>query len=57
MSYYNWSNRKELLGKAHDKYHNKGGKEKAAEYYKKEQINDKRKRKKQIQDDAKRRKE
>ena len=32
MSYY-WLNRKELLQKAKDKYHNCGGKEKAAEYY------------------------
>ena len=31
MSYY-WFNRKELLKKAHGKYHNKGGKEKAAKY-------------------------
>ena len=35
MSYYYWFNRKELLEKAYDKYHNKGGKEKAAKYYKK----------------------
>ena len=33
MSYYYWFNRKELLKKVHDKYHNKGGKEKAAKYY------------------------
>ena len=26
-------NRKELLKKAHDKYHNKGGKEKSAKFY------------------------
>ena len=32
MSYY-WFNRQELLQKAKDKYHNWGGKEKAAEYY------------------------
>ena len=32
MSDYYWSNRKQLLRKAHDKYHNKGGKEKAAKY-------------------------
>ena len=32
MSYY-WFNRQELLQKAKDKYHDKGGKEKAAEYY------------------------
>ena len=33
MSYY-WFNREELLQKAKTKYHNKGGKEKAAKYYK-----------------------
>ena len=32
MSYY-WFNRKELLKKAHDKYHKEGGKERAAKYY------------------------
>ena len=32
MSYY-WFNRQELLQKAKNKYHNCGGKEKAAEYY------------------------
>ena len=32
MSYY-WFNRQELLLKAKGKYHNCGGKEKAAEYY------------------------
>ena len=32
MSYY-WFNRQELLKKAKEKYDNKGGKEKAAEYY------------------------
>ena len=32
MSYY-WFNRKELLQKAKDRYHNGGGKEKNAEYY------------------------
>ena len=32
MSYY-WFNRQELLKKANEKYHNKGGKEKAAKYY------------------------
>ena len=32
MSYY-WFNRDELLKKAKTKYHNKGGKEKAAKYY------------------------
>ena len=32
MSYY-WFNRQELLQKAKEKYHNCGGKEKAAEYY------------------------
>ena len=30
---YNWFNRKELLQKAKGRYHNVGGKEKAAEYY------------------------
>ena len=35
MSYYYWFNRRDLLKNAHDKYHNKGGKEKAALYYQK----------------------
>ena len=35
MSYYYWFNRKELLRKVHEKYHNKDGKEKAALYYQK----------------------
>ena len=35
MSYYYWFNRKDLLKKAHDNYHNKGGTEKAALYYQK----------------------
>ena len=34
MNYY-WFNRDELFKKARTKYHNKGGKEKAAEYYRK----------------------
>ena len=34
MSYY-WFNKEKLLKKAWDKYHNKGGKQKAAEYYRK----------------------
>ena len=34
MSYY-WFNREEVLQKAGEKYHNYGGKEKAAEYYQK----------------------
>ena len=34
MSYY-WFNREKLLKNAWDKYHNKGGKEKAAEYCRK----------------------
>ena len=40
MSYYYWNNREEFLKKAHDKYHNKGGKEIAKRYYKenKEEI-------------------
>ena len=32
MSYY-WFNRKDLLQKAKDRYHNGGGKEEAAGYY------------------------
>ena len=32
MSYY-WFNRRELLEKAKDTYHNRGGTEKASEYY------------------------
>ena len=32
MSYY-WFNRNELLGKAKDRYHNCGSKEKAAKYH------------------------
>ena len=32
MSYY-WFNRQELLQKAKEKYHNCGGKKRAAEYY------------------------
>ena len=32
MSYY-WFNKNELLQKAKDRYHNGGGKEKAAEFY------------------------
>ena len=43
MSYYQF-NRKKLLKKAHDKYHNKGDKEKAGKYYQKKQRNRKRKR-------------
>ena len=35
MNSYDRSNRKELLKKAHDKYHDGSGKEKAAEYYQK----------------------
>ena len=34
MSYYLF-NREELLKKANEKYHNKGGKQKASEFYKK----------------------
>ena len=34
MRYY-WLNRENLLKNAWDKYHNKGGKQKAAEYYRK----------------------
>ena len=32
MSYY-WFNKQELLKKAKERYHNDGGKEKAAKYY------------------------
>ena len=32
MRYY-WFNRKELVQKAKDRYHNGGGKEKTAQYY------------------------
>ena len=32
MSAYYYKNREELLKKAHDKYHNKGGKERAKKY-------------------------
>ena len=35
MGYIYWFNREELLKNAYDKYHNKGGKEKTALYYKK----------------------
>ena len=35
MGYIYWFNREELLKNAYDKYHNKGGKEKTASYYKK----------------------
>ena len=53
MSYY-WFNRKDLLKKAHDKYHKEGGKEQAARYYKKnkETIEN---RKRQVQNDVKKR--
>ena len=34
MSYYD-KNKEKLLKKAHDKYHNGGGKERAAKYYQK----------------------
>ena len=46
MSYY-WFNRKELLEKAHRKYHKEGDKEQATRYYKenKEAITKKSKRK------------
>ena len=33
MSTYYWKNREELLKKSHDKYHKKGGKERAKKYY------------------------
>ena len=34
MGYY-WFNREKLLKNVWDKYHNKGGKQKSAEYYRK----------------------
>ena len=37
MSYHYQLNSETLLKNAHDKYHNKGGTEKAAEYYQKTQ--------------------
>ena len=37
MDYY-WFNREKLLKNALNKYHNKGGKQKATEYYKKMQV-------------------
>ena len=42
MSYY-WFNRKDLLKKAHEKYHKEGGKEKAANYYQRNKENIKKK--------------
>ena len=48
MSYYHWFNRKDLLKKAHDKYHNKGGKEKVALCYQKKQRNDRKERRRQV---------
>ena len=38
MSDYYWFNRKELFKKAHEKYHNKGSKEKVALYYQKNKV-------------------
>ena len=58
MSYY-WFNRQELLEKAEEKYHNCGGKEKAAKYYrdnkgvKKQESNDKYKNLSEEEKDAK----
>ena len=54
MSYYYWFNRKDLLKKAHDMYHNKGDKEKDATYYQKntEMIKE---RKKEVQNNVRRR--
>ena len=46
MGCFYWFNRKDLLQKTHEKYHNKGGKEKDVEYYLKKQRNDKKERKK-----------
>ena len=33
MDTYYWKNRETLFKKAHDKYHNKGGKQRAKKYY------------------------
>ena len=46
---YCWFNRKELLKKAHDKYHNEGEKEKTAKYFKKSKEEIKRNKGKGIQ--------
>ena len=43
MSYYYWFNRKEILEKVHDKYHLKGGKEKAVCIIKNQRNNKKEK--------------
>ena len=40
ISYY-WFNRKELLEKAEDRYHNHDNKKEAAEYYKNREVLDK----------------
>ena len=40
MSTYYHQNREKLLEKAHGKYHNKGGKEKAAKYYQENKKNE-----------------
>ena len=37
MSSYYWQIREELLKNPHDKYHNKGGKERAKKYYQENQ--------------------
>ena len=48
MSYYYWFNRKYSLKKAYGKYHNNGGKEKAALYYQKNKEMIKKERKRQV---------
>ena len=48
MSFYYWFNRKNLFEKVHDKYHNKGGKEKATFYCQEKQRDDKKERKRRV---------
>ena len=48
MSYY-WFNRKELLKKAHDKYLNEVGKERAAKYYERNKEEIKKKQRKRYE--------
>ena len=50
MSYYYWDNREDILKNAHDKYHNRGVKEKAKKDYQanKEEIKEKEKMKYQF---------
>ena len=55
MSYY-WFNRKELLEKAHRKYHKEGDKEQATRYYKENKEAIKKKSKRKVQKFEQRRK-